>query len=75
MSTITERYILFYANLIYDKMETLRGLDSFPDGLIIYDSRPFWGVLDTQWHNKDLTPILLEDVPAELKLQVLLLGV
>lgn len=62
----------FYAGQIYDEWDRLTGGEvvDLPDGIYLYfqDDRQ-----DRHWYMKDLTPVLLEDVPKELRLLVLLL--
>lgn len=59
----------FYAGKIYDEWDrlTVAELVDLPDDIYLYCRNP------DQWYLKDHTPVLLEDVPKELRLWVLLL--
>ena len=65
------RYYVFYATLLYGEYASLY-LHSFPDGVYIYEPKARGG---NYWFLKDLTPVLIEDVPKELRALVLLMGV
>lgn len=67
---------VFYAGLHYDTYPreqsrpwTMPG--GLPDGAYIYDPDQ---VAFARWYRSDHTPVLLQDVPPELKAWVLLLG-
>lgn len=66
-------YIVFYAGLVYGTYpwdELKNKLIELPDGIYLYDPTDRWG---SKWYLKDLTPMLIEDVPKELRATVLLL--
>lgn len=63
-------FIVFYAGLVYMEGDSKLVLHELPDGAYIYYPK---GVNDRHWYLKDLTPVLLQDVPKELLLNVLLL--
>ena len=63
---------MFYATLVYGEYdEKIPPLHDLPDGVIIYFTKKQFG---RHWYLKDLTPVLLEDVPVALKTMVLLMG-
>lgn len=61
--------LVFYADLLYQKFDSIFTADliNLPDGCYI------WAPLSRRWLRKDLTPILDEDVPAVLKMHLLLI--
>lgn len=64
---------IFYAGLLYGEYgpgEVSPHLHTLPDGVYLYfphDSQK------KHWYLKDMTPVLIEDVPKELRLLLLLL--
>lgn len=62
-------FYVFYAGLLYSEEPAFSKmwLLDLPDGAYVYFTKP------NEWYRKDLTPVLLEDVPKELRLQILLL--
>jgi len=64
-----KRVIIFYAGLVYGDYDVCPRRADLPDGVFIY----FKEAHEKQWFLKDLTPVLLQDVPKELLLNVLLL--
>ena len=67
------RYYVFYATLLYGEYDSYYlDLHSFPDGVYIYEPEDHDG---DYWYLKDLTPVLIEDVPKELRALVLLMGI
>lgn len=62
-------FYVFYAGLLYGEYThpIKAWLRELPNGAYIYFPE------DQEWRLNDLTPVLLEDVPKELRLQVLLL--
>lgn len=66
------RYYVFYATLLYGEYSTYEALLTLPDGVYIYKPKNHSG---SYWFLKDLTPVLIEDVPKELRALVLLMGI
>ena len=67
------RYYVFYATLLYGEYSrsfTYKELQALPDGVYIYEPEDRDG---DYWFLKDLTPVLIEDVPKELRALVLLM--
>ena len=65
---------VFYATLLYGIYPLERRsqfLHEVPDGVYVYMP---WDK-DVCWYLKDLTPVLIEDVPKELRALVLLMGI
>ena len=62
-------FYIFYAGLLYSEEPVFSKtwLLDLPDGAYVYFTK------HKEWYRKDLTPVLLEDVPKELRLQILLL--
>ena len=69
------RVLLFYAGLLYEEFDHTPRTSELPNeiyqGGILYFTQPTRS--DRQWYRCDLTPMLLEDVPKELRASVLLL--
>ena len=65
-------FIVFYAGLVYGEfsLTTKPPLYEFPEGCYLYYPKCIYG---KHWYLKDMTPVLLQDVPKELLLNVLLL--
>ena len=71
-----KRITVFYAGLIYEEFEDpnkLR-LHELPDGAYIHLHRASGGPGDPKWLKKDFTPVLIEDVPKELRTMLLLMS-
>lgn len=66
------RYYVFYATLLYGEYSTYKVLPTLPDGVYIYKPEDRGG---GYWFLKDLTPVLIKDVPKELRALVLLMGI
>ena len=67
-----KRIQVFYATLLYAEYPVpvwKLPLHDFPDGVFIYD-----GGVTKCWYLKDLTPVLIEDVPKELRTMLLLMS-
>ena len=66
---------VFYATLLYGEYPARLGwtqLNELPDGCYLYyplDNH------EKHWYLKDLTPVLIEDVPKELRALVLIMGI
>ena len=72
-------YTVFYGQQVYFEsdhwVEIYKGIRDFPDGVYILDSRSSrYNSIDSGWYLKDLTPVLIEDVPVELRMMQLLLN-
>lgn len=69
-----QSYYVFYATLLYGEYKTCGALKfnlrDLPDGIYIYTTNE-----TPNWYLRDLTPVLDEDVPKELKTLVLLMGI
>ena len=68
------RFYVFYATLLYGEYTTISSalLREFPEGCYLHFPR---GNCGTYWYLKDMTPVLEEDIPKELKTLVLLMGI
>lgn len=62
----------FYAGQIYEEYDriTIAELITLPDGVYLY---LLYDPLKKHWYLRDQTPVLLDDVPTELRLLQLLL--
>ena len=72
---------VFYAGMLYSQVNEIKSgfTIDLPDGVYIYFDRSQNPKKPTQfgyngWYRKDLTPVLLEDVPKELRMLQLLLN-
>lgn len=70
-----KRFTVFYAGLVYGEFEDAKSqwLYALPDGVYLYCREASGRQGDPKWLLKDLTPVLLEDVPKELRMNVLLM--
>ena len=72
------KVLVFYATLLYGEYEYTQWCHSLrlelPDGCYIRYQRYAWRG-DPIWYRKDLTPVLIEDVPKEIKALCLLMGI
>ena len=67
--------IVFYASLVYKEYtpeETIHPHD-LPDGVYIHVVNSKFSDMKNTWYLKDLTPVLIADVPKELLLLKLLM--
>lgn len=65
------RYLLFYAGLLYSDTPRMPRLSDV--GWEAYNGGYVYTVHEAQWYRCDATPMLLSDVPKELRTLVLLL--
>lgn len=68
------RYLVFYAGLLYGEYDyvSFRNLQ-VQCPLELYNGGYLYRIQNKDWYRMDLTPLLIEDVPKELQLSVLLL--
>ena len=67
------RVYVFYATLLYGEYPQTPSLAELPNGCFLYyPSDPYF---HQHWYLQDMTPVLPEDVPKELKTLVLLMGI
>lgn len=66
---------VFYGQQLWSETAYTPPLRDLPDGAYLYYAQPPHPGLPARWYRKDLTPVLLEDVPKELKTLCLLLGI
>ena len=64
---------VFYATLVYAQYDFLETsvLIELPDGCYIHVAK----MHTPHWYRKDLSPVLIEDVPKEIKMLCLLMGI
>ena len=72
--THSYRFYVFYATLLYGEYTSFKELRAadLPDGVYLYEPEDKDG---DYWFLKDLTPVLPEDVPKELKALCLIMGI
>jgi hypothetical protein len=67
-------WTIFFAGMLYDEVDDMHRIRfDLPDGVYIYRRERYDNDKDRQWFLKDLTPILLDDVPQEYRTLLLLL--
>ena len=69
--------LIFYGTLIYGEctMANIKNTSfrlDLPDDCLLYFKPPLF---DRHWYRKDLTPVLIEDVPKEIKMLCLVMGI
>ena len=64
---------VFYATLLYGEYAYTPAMGDLPDGALLY--YPYVKGSKPKWFNRDLTPVLPEDVPKALQTLVLLMGI
>lgn len=76
----TRTYYLFYAGLLVEEhhQDSSMMIDHWPMKGVdvndeIYNGGYIYQPVDQRWYRCDFTPVLLEDVPKELRVAVLLL--
>lgn len=63
---------VFYATLLYGEYSRTPSLAELPEGCYLYYPMDNY---KKHWYLKDLTPVLLEDVPKPLRALVLLMNI
>ena len=71
------KVFVFYATLLWGEYteKTLPPYRDLPEGCYIHYTKPGFFQGFRHWFLRDLTPVLPEDVPKELKTLALLMGV
>ena len=65
---------VFYAGLLYGEYDDLADRLDWPDDVVIYKTAERYITFHPPgWYRKDFTPILEEEVPAKLKVLLMLL--
>lgn len=70
----TKVYV-FYGQQLYGEWKYFPTYLETPEGALYYCATAPYMYNPCQWFNRDLTPILLEDVPKQLRTLVLLMGI
>jgi len=70
------RWTIFHENQVWGEYDTLKFvLQELPEKVIIHNSNPNTSFFNCTWYQKDLTPILLADVPKEIRALCLVLDI
>lgn len=72
------RYTVFYGTQLYGEYTDLKSIYPLPDevyqGGYLYDAQPYTPNGEVHWMRLDRTPVLIEDVPKELRAFALILN-
>lgn len=67
---------VFYGHQLYEAFPWVPAQRDTPEGSLYYfPTAPYGDDDPCRWFNRDMTPILLEDVPKQLRTLVLLMGI